>query len=102
MIRRVAFKRSESDWLHWLMLMGADRINVVEGIVADLGRGKVPNVPAEMGARAEWRHNKRGFAMKAGATLAVGALLVGAARRARSRPAESKAEPVSSASEGSE
>lgn len=74
-IRRHAFRRSESDWWHWLLLMGADRINVVEGIVEDLARGKVPNIPGEMGAGAEWRHNKAGFVVKAGATLAIGAVL---------------------------
>jgi hypothetical protein len=81
MIRRYAFRRSESDWWHWLLLMGADRIAVVEGIADDLGRGKVPNIPGEMGARAEWRHNKSGFVLKAGATLAAGALLVAAIRK---------------------
>jgi hypothetical protein len=30
-IRRAAFKYSESQWAHWLLLMLADRINVVEG-----------------------------------------------------------------------
>lgn len=80
-IRRYAFRRSESDWLHWLLLMGADRINVVEGVAQDLTRGKVPNIPGEMGARSEWQHNKTGFALKAGATLAVGAALVAAFRR---------------------
>jgi hypothetical protein len=79
-IRRYAFRRSESDWWHWLLLMGADRINVVEGIVEDLGKGIVPNIPAEMGARAEWRHNKAGFVLKAGATLAIGAALVAVLR----------------------
>lgn len=74
-IRRLAFRWSESNWLHWLMLMGADRINVVEGVVEDLGRGKVPNIPAEMGAKAEWRHNKRGFAIKTAVTVgAIGGL----------------------------
>jgi hypothetical protein len=64
-IRRYAFRRSESDWWHWLLLMGADRINVVEGVLADFGQGRVPNVPAEMGFRAEWQHNKPGLANKA-------------------------------------
>lgn len=82
-IRRYAFRRSESDWWHWLLLMGADRINVVEGLVSDLSRGKLPNVPAEMGARAEWRHNKAGFMLKAGASLAVGVLLVAGVRSRR-------------------
>lgn len=73
-IRRIAFRRSESDWWHWLLLMGADRINVVEGVVQDLAHGKVPNIPGEMGARAEWRHNKKGFAAKLGVIAGVSAL----------------------------
>ena len=81
-IRRAAFRWSESNWLHWLLLMGADRINVVEGVVEDLGRGKIPNIPAEMGARAEWRHNKRGFFTKS--VIVIGAA-VGAAALIRSR-----------------
>ena len=79
MIRRAAFRWSESNWLHWLMLMGADRINVVEGVVDDLAHGKVPNIPAEMGIRAEWKHNKSGLAKKVAVTavlsVAVFALL---------------------------
>ena len=71
MIRRLAFRWSESNWLHWLMLMGADRVNVVEGVVQDLGRGKIPNIPAEMGVKSEWAHNKRGLATK----LAVGTVV---------------------------
>ena len=73
MIRRAAFRWSESNWLHWLLLMGADRINVVEGLVQDLGRGKVPNIPGEMGARSEWEHNKKGFVIKTGVVLALSA-----------------------------
>ena len=79
MIRRGAFTWSESNWMHWLLLMGADRINVVEGLVQDLARGKIPNIPAEMGARAEWRHNRKGFFIKAGivagAAIGLAALL---------------------------
>ncbi len=71
MIRRAAFRWSESNWLHWLMLMGADRINVVEGVVEDLTRGKVPNIPAEMGVRSELAHNKAGFARKAAVVAGV-------------------------------
>jgi hypothetical protein len=72
MIRRAAFKKSESNWWHWLMLMGADRVNVVEGVVQDLARAKIPNIPAEMGARAEWKHNKKGLATKIAVMAAVG------------------------------
>ena len=88
MIRRYAFRRSESDWLHWLMLMGADRIGVVEGIVEDLAGGRVPNIPAEMGIRAEWQHNKTGLAKK----IAVAAALSGVAY-VLLRPKSNAAEP---------
>jgi hypothetical protein len=76
MIRRWAFRWTESNWLHWLLLMGADRLQVAEGVVSDLARGKVPNIPAEMGARSEWQYNKRGLASKTlvSAVLAIGLL----------------------------
>lgn len=72
MIRRAAFGYSESHWFHWLMLMGADRVNVLEGVVQDLARAKIPNIPAEMGIRSEWKHNKQGLAKKIAVTAAVG------------------------------
>lgn len=78
-LRRVAFRWSESNWIHWLMLMGADRINVVEGVVEDLAHARVPNIPGEMGIRSELAYNKRGFATKvavvAGVSLAIGLLV---------------------------
>jgi hypothetical protein len=79
-IRRVAFRYSESNWWHWLLLMGADRINVVEGIGQDLARGKLPNIPAEMGARSEWAHNRTGFVIKTAATIAIAGGLVALVR----------------------
>jgi hypothetical protein len=84
-IRRAAFRWSESNWMHWLLLMGADRINVVEGVAQDLARGKIPNIPAEMGARAEWQHNKKGFFTKTAILLAVtgGAVALVQSRRSR-------------------
>ena len=57
-IRRFAFKFSESSYGHWLPLMLADRINVAEGILSDLLHGRPPNVFAERGWRAEWRFNR--------------------------------------------
>src|SRR4028119_2470943 len=38
-IRRFAFKFSESEYGHWLPLLLADRVNAIEGIVADIKRG---------------------------------------------------------------
>ena len=38
MLRRRAFRRSENDVRHWMMLLLADRVNVVEGLLEDLRR----------------------------------------------------------------
>jgi hypothetical protein len=83
MIRRYAFRRSESDWWHWLLLMGADRLNVAEGVVQDLAHGKVPNIPAELGWRSEMRHNPRGLAKKAGIVAILGIALFAWTRRTK-------------------
>ncbi|HEX7177378.1 MAG TPA: hypothetical protein VF240_19125 [Pyrinomonadaceae bacterium] len=75
MIRRAAFKYSESSYGHWLPLMLADRVGVVEGYLEDLTRGHVPNVFAERGWKAEWRHNRRSLLTR----IAVGAVVASAA-----------------------
>jgi hypothetical protein len=85
MVRRAAFRWSESNWTHWLLLMGADRINVIEGLVQDIGRGKVPNIPAEMGLGAAWEHDKKGVATKAAIAVGATAVLVLLLSRRRSR-----------------
>jgi hypothetical protein len=71
MIRRYAFKYSESSYGHWLPLLLADRVNVVEGIIDDLKRGHLPNIFAERGGKAEWKHNKKGLATKVLVGIAV-------------------------------
>jgi len=57
-IRRIAFRYSESSYGHWLPLMLADRVSIVEGILDDLKHGHLPNVFAERGWKAEWRYNR--------------------------------------------
>ena len=84
MIRRQAFRYSESQWAHWLMLMAADRVNVVEGVVEDVGRGRIPNIPGEMGLRSELQHNRDGLVRKVLVTGAVLGLSVLAVRLATS------------------
>jgi hypothetical protein len=71
MIRRLAYKLTENDIRHWLLLYAADRVNVVEGIGGDLSRGRVPNVLREMGIRAELQYNPYGLLKKAAVTTAV-------------------------------
>jgi hypothetical protein len=82
-LRRVAYTKSESNLLHWMLLLGADRINMVEGIVQDLARAKVPNIPGEMGMRAELQHNRTGFLMKTAGTVAVVAVVAALVKRRR-------------------
>lgn len=75
MIRDIAYRLSENDVRHWLLLLFADRVNVVEGIGQDLMRGHIPNIFSEMGAKAELKHNPLGFATKSAAV--AGAVWVG-------------------------
>lgn len=82
-VRRFAFGFSESDLRHWLLLLLADRVDVGEGLVADLSRGHLPNLYAEMGGRAEFKHNPAGAARKA---LLVAAVLGIVYLRLRKRP----------------
>jgi hypothetical protein len=60
-IRRYAFKYSESTYRHWVPLVLADRINMVEGLISDLKAGHVPNIFAEKGWAAEWKYNRQGM-----------------------------------------
>ena len=74
-LRRLAFRYSESSYGHWLPLMLADRVGVVEGVLGDLKRGQVPNVFAERGWKAEWKHNRTSLVRR----ILVGVALVSAA-----------------------
>jgi hypothetical protein len=71
MIRRWAFTHSENSYGRWLPLLLADRVNMVEGIVEDLVTGRVPNIFAEKGMKADWKHDRSGLLQKA----AIGLLL---------------------------
>ncbi|RYY59039.1 MAG: hypothetical protein EOO24_61045, partial [Comamonadaceae bacterium] len=44
LMRGAAFKYSENDLRHWLILMAADRVDVGEGLLEDLAHGHIPNV----------------------------------------------------------
>lgn len=71
MIRRAAFKKSESSYGRWVPLILADRIQVFEGMLDDLRHGIMPNTFAERGWGAEWKYNRKGFLKKSAAALAV-------------------------------
>ncbi|HEU4851695.1 MAG TPA: hypothetical protein VFT37_06025 [Telluria sp.] len=70
-IREAAYKLTENDVRHWMMLLLADRVDMVEGIGDDLMRGHIPNVLGEMGITAELKYNKAGFVRKVAVAAAV-------------------------------
>jgi hypothetical protein len=75
LIRRLAFRSSESSYLHWVPLMLADRVDAVEGVIDDLSAGRIPNLFEERGWKADWRHNRPALIAK----VTVGALAAGIA-----------------------
>ena len=57
-LRKLAYARwSEARTAHWLALMAADRIDVVEGTVEGLVKGRPDNLLAETGVQSELRHH---------------------------------------------
>jgi len=75
-IRRFAFKYSESTYAHWVPLVLADRINVIEGIVDDIKHGHFPNLIAERGWAAEWKYNRKGVIQKVAVTAAIATVAI--------------------------
>jgi hypothetical protein len=88
--RRLAFRHSENDLRHWLLLLLADRIDVGEGIVEDLSQGHVPNIFREMGGAAELKYNRVGAARKALVAATVLGILYLSVRRRRDRKLHSE------------
>ena len=76
MLRRYAFRYSEGSSGHWMTLVLADRVNVVEGIIDDLRKGIIPNIWAERGWNAEWKFNRRGLITKLAVTTLVTAAVI--------------------------
>ncbi len=60
-IRRRAFKYSEGSYGHWLPLILADRIQVIEALIDDVKNGYIPNLFKERGLAAEWKYNRNGM-----------------------------------------
>jgi hypothetical protein len=48
-LRDVAFRFSEGRLVHWILLMLADRIDMLEGLALDLLHLRLPNILREMG-----------------------------------------------------
>jgi hypothetical protein len=72
-IRRWAYKYSESSFGRWLPLFMADRVDVVEGIVSDISKGRMPGLISERGWKSEWEYNRTSLITK----MAIGAAVTG-------------------------
>ncbi|TDS13158.1 hypothetical protein [Sphingobacterium paludis] len=70
-LRRYAFHYSESKYRHWLPLLLADRINEVEGVIADVKSGFFPNIWKERGYQAYWKYDRRKLINKVATVAAV-------------------------------
>jgi len=71
MIRRLAFRYSENQYRHWLPLLLADRIDMIEGLLDDLMHGHVPNIFKEMGFGASKKYDKKLYYKRVAATAAA-------------------------------
>ena len=78
-VRRFAYKYSEATATHWMTLILADRIDVIQGKINDLKHGILPNPWVERGWKAEWKHNRAAFVGRMATTvclITVGILLM--------------------------
>ena len=87
MIRRKACQYSEANAFHWMGLILADRVNMVEGLIDDFKNGHVPNIFAERGWNAEWKYNKKGVIKEAliGAALITGIIAYSTTKKKRKK-----------------
>lgn len=83
MIRDRAYTFSEGRLARWMLLLLADRVNVLEDLGRDLATLRPPNLFAEMGLRTELRHNRKRFVAQVAGTLALVVALLAVVRRMR-------------------
>lgn len=82
-IRRYAFQHSEDRYRHWLPLIFADRVNIIEGVIDDIKAGHFPNIIKERGLPMEWKYNKPGMIKKAATLAVLGLVLFAVLRKKR-------------------
>jgi hypothetical protein len=64
-LRDAAYRISEGRKERWVMLLAADRIDVVEGLIEDVAHLRLPNVVRETGWSSRLQHDRKGTAMTA-------------------------------------
>lgn len=65
-VRRFAYRYSEGRAAHWLLLLGADRINAIESHLVSFASLRPDNPFTQTGIRSEWTHN--GYRSRVGTT----------------------------------
>lgn len=65
LIRDFAYSFSEGKMSHWILLIAADRVDMVEEVLIDLAHLRIPNIPREMGLGSELKYNRKGVAKTA-------------------------------------
>jgi hypothetical protein len=92
-IRDLGYTFSEGRLAHWLTLMFADRVDVVEDVLSDLAQLRVPNLAKEMGLKSELKYNRAGVARKAAIAGLCVAAFIAYSRSRRSRIQDERALP---------
>jgi hypothetical protein len=75
LLRDIAYRFGEARMARWLILLLADRVDVVETISSDIVKGCAQNPLKEMGLKAELEEPRRVAYLVTGVAAAVGALV---------------------------
>ena len=88
MLRRYAYTHSENKYRNWLPLLVADRIDVLEGMLSDIMKGRLPKPAAERGWGALWKHKPsllvRIIAVRLSVFAAIGTFLLYKSKKSNS------------------
>lgn len=88
LIRDYAYQYGEATNRHWMTLVFADRVDMIETMITDALRGRPDNIVREKGWATLWHYaddeTKRRYLMIGGATLGALALGVALSRSRRS------------------
>ena len=76
-MRRGAYKYSENMLRHWLLLMMADRVDAIEGLVDDFRHGHLPRIAKERGFDAMWEHDKKLLIKRSAFRMAIYGAVIG-------------------------
>lgn len=71
LIRDFAYQLGEGKIHRWMILILADRVDMVEALVGDILRGHIPNLPKELGLWGDFKHDKKVFLKRSLLLLSV-------------------------------